>query len=113
MAFDLGACPTGWSNYAAAGGRTIIGANPNGGNGLSQRDLGDTLGEETHTQVVGEMPPHSHSWGGGNSAGGSPIPFIAQNATAITTVVDTNTQGGGQPFNLMQPSIVLRYCRKD
>ena len=60
MAFNLGTCPTGWSAYAAAGGRTIIGVNAAGGNGLSQRNLGDTPGEETHTQTVNEMPLHGH-----------------------------------------------------
>lgn len=113
MAFDLPACPAGWSDYAAAGGRAIIGVNPSGGNGLSQRNLGDVLGEETHTQSVAEMAAHSHTWGGGNVAGGTPAPFISQNASGVTIVVGTSSQGAGQPFNVMQPSIALRYCVRD
>ena len=60
VSFNLSACPTGWSAYAAAGGRTIIGVNPADGNGLSQRNLGDTPGEETHTMTLTELVSHTH-----------------------------------------------------
>jgi microcystin-dependent protein len=60
VAFNLSACPAGWSPLSSAGGSTIIGVNPSGGNGLTQRNLGDTLGEEGHTMSVAEMPSHTH-----------------------------------------------------
>ena len=40
-------------------GRTAIGEGQ--GSGLSNRTLGQTLGEETHQLIVSEMPSHSHT----------------------------------------------------
>ena len=64
VAFNLAACPVGWSPLATAGGRTIIGVNAAGGNGLSARNLGDTVGEETHTlTVAGDAVALAHRLG--------------------------------------------------
>ncbi|MFO0617130.1 MAG: hypothetical protein U0414_31325 [Polyangiaceae bacterium] len=129
VAFDLPACPTGWSDYAAAGGRTIIGVNPAGGNGLSARALGDTVGTEAHAMTVAEMPPHTHTIylrapGSGPNvgywthdwtneivgAGGDSQPTIG---AGFQNFMNAEVQGGGGPFNVMQPSLALRYCRRD
>jgi microcystin-dependent protein len=67
-------------------GRTAIGAGQ--GPGLSNRNLGDQLGQETTTLTVSQLPPHVHTLPGGG-------------VTGVT--------GGGQPVNNMQPSLTLHY----
>jgi microcystin-dependent protein len=100
-------------------GRTTVGAGA--GNSLTPRILGQTLGEETHTLTVDEMPTHSHpvSWDG--------VP-IGQNVSTPTTggfmpgglyapntgyaAVNVLNSGGSQPHNNMQPSLVVNYIIK-
>jgi hypothetical protein len=126
LAFNLSACPSGWSLYAAAGGRAVIGVNAAGGNGLSQRNLGDVVGEETHTMSVAEMPSHSHTllidqeapacaggyWGmtwGATQTCNATEPTLGAGLQNFMTV---QAAGGGGPFNQMQPSVTLLYCQK-
>ncbi|HET6147592.1 MAG TPA: hypothetical protein VFH68_08665 [Polyangia bacterium] len=139
MAFDLDACPAGWAPFAPAGGRTIVGTNAAGGNGLSARTRGQTLGEEAHTLTVAELPAHSHT---GTTAGGNAMTYrvvyttlganTANNhavgwtgGSAFTDYTDANyalsahthafataAAGGGQAHNQMQPSLALLYCKK-
>lgn len=87
-------------------GRAQIGIGT--GSGLSPRALGDTVGEETHTLTQGEMPSHSHSYGGTLLTstivpppldGVSPNPFPAA----------TGNTGGNGAHNNMQPSLAINY----
>jgi hypothetical protein len=129
MAFNLSACPTGWTAYSAAGGRTIIGVNATGGNGLSAYTLGQTVGEETHTMSVGEIAAHSHTLeinleGSGPNEGYWNFSWSAagvvgsQSATPATlggglqNFMTVETTGSTTPFNQLQPSIALLYCQK-
>jgi hypothetical protein len=133
VAFNLSACPMGWSAFSAAGGRTLIGVNVDGGNGLSQRNLGDTPGEETHTMAISEMVSHTHTiliYGTGsgpnegtwnftwNPSTGNSV-FGSQSATpailggGYQNFMANQPAGGGTPFNQMQPSIALLYCVKN
>ena len=102
MAFNLASCPTGWSLYGAANGRTIIGV----GGGYT---LGDIGGEETHTLSIAEMPSHTHGrrYGLSDSGGGYPSgdPWGGYRQSEPT--------GGDQPHNNMQPYIALVYCVKN
>ncbi|MEO7035635.1 MAG: hypothetical protein ABI548_17050 [Polyangiaceae bacterium] len=116
MAYNLPACPAGWVALPAAGGRTIVGVNPAGGNGLSQRSLGATVGEETHTMSVAELAPHTHSEHVANANGytgidGLPAGSGLEGDTHFTTF-NTGATGTGVPFNNMQPSIAFLYCQK-
>jgi microcystin-dependent protein len=109
-------------------GRTSIGAGT--GSGLTPRTLGQTLGEETHVLVVGEMPSHNHSQNPhshGPSAGstnfvgsnasestgtglivsGSPIYITQFDPTTGQTTATNNLTGGGAAHNNMQPSGVV------
>lgn len=118
MAFDSDTCPSGWTAYTAANGRTIIGVGNSGAAGSVNHTRGSTGGEEKHTQTINEMPSHNHneqfnytnsdgvgSYGGrisiqsaDSQPGGNPY-------TAYT--------GGGQAFNVMNPYVTLLYCKKN
>jgi hypothetical protein len=119
MAFDLDACPPGWSTYAPAGGRTIIGVTA-GGTGVTARARRDTLGEETHALAVNEMPGHTHTHEIRSIVG----PFTNSTTGLFTTggsgvganfgsSAPSSSAGEGRPFTNYQPSIALRYCLKD
>jgi hypothetical protein len=128
MAFDLPTCPAGWSPYAAAGGRVVIGA----GVGLAR---GATVGSDQTTLSVAQMPAHTHSQSNtphshGPSHGGSfitrggpgtPAALIAggggfeytSSTTDATVSITILPAGGGQPFDNRQASIALTYCIKN
>lgn len=90
------------------------------GVGLTNRQLGQTLGEETHLLTVPEIPAHNHSaavtdpghvHGGGLGSSslvisGGSVPFSAANTlSAVTGIsVSIGNTGGGASHNNMQPS---------
>ena len=64
-------CPTGWSLFAPAGGRFIVGAGLNGNKDKNNQELSDyptfkdepanaVGGEEKHAQKLEELVPHKH-----------------------------------------------------
>jgi hypothetical protein len=130
MAFNLAACPAGWTALTTAAGRTIIGVNA-GANGLSARALGATVGEERHTMTVPELPSHDHQlWLREYSASSGPGGFWTVNwqLAGLTTgsgngnpplygagfqnAMTVQPTGSGTPANVMQPSLALLYCQK-
>ena len=122
VAFDLSACPTGWSEFTAGRGRAIIGTNPTAGGGISVRTLGQTGGEETHTLTINEIPAHDHPAATGSqfvqvifSGGGGSIYSLGANLGSWSLPVSptTGSTGGGQAHNNMPPFIALLYCQKD
>src|SRR5688572_24089539 len=123
MAFDLAACPSGWTDFGAAAGRTIVGVGV--GLGLTPRTLGDTGGSESHTLTTAQMAVHSHSEripipgtsslvvASASDAGGGARYSIhpsgnAQDGGDLTT----GNAGEGQAHPIMDPFIALRYCKK-
>ncbi len=73
---------------------------------LTQRALGQEIGEETHLQSVGEMPSHSHSQEVARSAplNYRPVPGGGGDGNDWHWNGITSNTGGGQPFNVMQPT---------
>lgn len=131
VAFNLASCPSGWSEYTAARGRTVIGTNPAqfanpGGEGvISARTLGTQGGAETHTLTVAEMPSHNHSGTSADPAGtanaifnttaamtGSGYGALAANTGTRWGVGNLSSQGGGGAHNNMPPFVALLYCQK-
>lgn len=89
------------------------------GPGLSNYDLGQSGGEETHTLLASEIPVHTHQIQVDASVATQTAPggnVLAQSATgALYSSTATATmapgallpQGGGQPHNNMMPYITL------
>ncbi|WNZ24840.1 hypothetical protein HJG54_19635 [Leptolyngbya sp. NK1-12] len=94
-----------------ARGRTIIGFGQ--GSGLTNRDLGQLVGAETHTLTLAQMPVHSHQPSVGSffvsPGSGGAFTVSTQSGAMHNTTLNTNSQGQGQAHNNMQPSIVMSW----
>lgn len=117
VAFDSpNGCPQGWSEYANARGRTIIGVGQ--GTGLSSRAYQALGGSEELRLALDQLPPHNftvnarsavaNSAGDRYNAGGKDYPAILQSPT----IIETNSIGKGDPIDKMPPYVVLYYCKK-
>lgn len=99
--------------------------------GVSASTIGNTGGEQAHTQQVSELVSHNHSisdpthdhtvappviinqsgsgsyTGAVGTGGTSPWP-----TSSVSTGISINNTGGGSPFNVVAPAIVLNYIIK-
>ncbi|HEY1035532.1 MAG TPA: hypothetical protein VGE09_11185 [Pseudoxanthomonas sp.] len=78
------------------------------GSGLTSRQLGQTLGAETHVLTIPEMPAHTHSEYAWNAAGASTVGAAGGNFGQR----QTGSTGGDQPHNNMQPTAFLNAMVK-
>lgn len=100
-------------NLPTVAGRALVGVGQ--GNGLTNRNLGDLFGEETHLLSLQEIPSHNHGNGiytrllrppyGGSLTGGDTTGSGSEQAVGPGDSADIQAQGGGQAHNNMQPSI--------
>ena len=100
-------------------GRFILGATKSIGantNNLTQREVGESGGEESHLLTINEMPSHTHSifnWNGlpgGNTMGINASSVIGTGWTGNT--YNTTYIGGTQPHNNMPPFYTMIYIIK-
>lgn len=99
------------------------------GAGLTNRVMGAKAGEESHLMTNAELLPHSHVMththtynyptilaGIALAPGELPVlvpPVVATpSITSSTGSLRTSNQGGGNPFNVMQPYLVVGYMIK-
>jgi hypothetical protein len=127
MAFDLDACPLGWTEMTRAKGRTIVGAS----DGHPRNQMG---GGETVTLTEGQLPAHRHpvsdpghvhpaavstfiqggapGEGPANIAQGGNSYVFTRNTGSAGTGISVGNTGGGQPVPVMPPFLALIYCKK-
>jgi len=103
MAFNLAACPAGWSPYSSAVDRMVIGSG-------SSYSLGASGGEATHVLTIGEMPAHSHSLPNALYLGGR---GLGRSGNSYGAASGTGSAGSGAAHNNMPPYVALLYCQKD
>lgn len=113
----------GRTNFALPDLRGRVPIHPGQGPGLSNYTLGQTGGLETATLSVNNLPSHSHTLNGDNTAGGKEFPGPAHVIGASMTdkmysVNPPNTSmnprsigntGNTQPFSIVQPFECINY----
>jgi microcystin-dependent protein len=84
-------------------------------------NIGQQLGEYSHTLTLQEMPQHNHNAYGSPTNANQPVPNSAVLATAanvyrsydnLTPLQTTSISmaGGSQPHNNTQPYLALNFC---
>ena len=87
--------------------RGRVSGNIGTGAGLTARSLGATVGAETHQLALSEIPAHSHNYTRYNTLFNN-VPGVGgsnNNVWQGTTTISTNSQGGGDSHNNMQPTL--------
>lgn len=75
-------------------------------------NMGQTGGESSHTQTVNELVGHTHTidyWGSGTT---NRYGTDYHTGDANSAASATNSTGGGLPFNVLDPYLVLNYIIK-
>lgn len=90
-------------------GRVVIGSGA--GDGLTERTLGETGGEEEHTLTVGELASHTHGiYADAIFQAITPVDPNRAYTESIVTVKETAATGGDEAHNNMQPYFALRFA---
>jgi microcystin-dependent protein len=115
----FGSADTGMFRLPDMRGRAAIGTGT--GSGLTNRDLADTTGTETHQLTTSEIPSHGHSDTGHQHTTGNSLTFLALTGEepvlmpnpipALTGSASANitSTGGDGAHNNMQPSLALNF----
>lgn len=117
VAFE-GACPTGWTAYANAKDRVLVGAG-------NQYASGQTGGADWLTLTINQMPSHNHKNGISDNNSNEIFVYGSTAATPYKYGVEgepnytgkyqgyTETVGGDQAFDNRQAYLALNYCKKN
>lgn len=95
-------------------GRVLVGADSLGGSSANvvtateADSLGKKAGEEKHKQEINEMPTHDHYFRGGDNSSGTG-PYTGEATDLHNMTFRTSLEGGGQPFNIMQPYMTIHW----
>lgn len=92
-------------------GRGLHGAGYEGGTGGYTFTMGERLGAKAKTIDVTQIPAHSHTQRGATASSGAIASAVTQNAapSGVTTATTTSSVGGGLPFDVMQPVVVVGW----
>jgi hypothetical protein len=97
-------------------GRAIASLGISSSGGSTTWVLGQTAGEQLHTQSVAEMPAHSHTGSfirGGDGGGGTDQEVRTGSLPGTLNVnVTMTSNGGGDPFNITQPTTFYNMFMK-
>lgn len=114
LAFALSSCPTGWSQYTAASGRSIVGT---GGFSQSYRGqnysknyvLGERGGVRAFRLHNSEVPKITTS-GGSKASPNCDYPGCSYSGVTVPNISQATY---GSAFDNQDPYIALLYCRKN
>jgi len=104
-----GSCPSGWTEYTAARGRTIVGT-PSGGTdegtvGTALTDLG--------TRTITDVPAHTHDIKWRTGSYGSDVATTFYSGAKYTWETGPIETVGSASVDVTMPYIQLTYCEKD
>lgn len=81
-----------------------------------RKNLGTIGGEEKHTMTIKELVSHNHTynrtWGGSSTTDVAGKTQAGYGDASYWNDGITNSAGGGQPFNIMQPYVTTNYIIK-
>ncbi|KQW93337.1 phage tail protein [Massilia sp. Root418] len=114
----------GRSNFALPDLRDRYAMGVGQGSGLSSRNLGEALGEQTVALLASEMPAHAHPQGAAGGLATETTPgsstlmgatrgvqlYSASGATADAYAGALCPVGSGQPHNNLQPTLGINFC---
>lgn len=89
-----------------AAGRAILIAGAGGG--LTERAVGDKVGEETHTLGSSEIPTHSHTYDKTVAAASTVLGALEGIQLGAYSTESTGDYGGNGAHNNMQPSFAVK-----
>lgn len=119
MAFDLAQCPSGWSYYSAATGRSIIGTGRytegTHGSFAFNYSLRQRTGTALNRLSISHLPAHTHSTTTVRSVHTTEVSggFSTSGSKLSATNSQTGSTGGNHAFDQRPPTIALTYCRKN
>ncbi len=117
-AFNLAACPTGWSSFSEGIGRTIVGVGDSVTEGITSKALMQNGGAETVTLTVEQMPSHGHvltlpGRAGNNAFVNRPAGWGNDDDVRVDQAASTSATGGSQAHENMPPYVALLFCQKN
>jgi microcystin-dependent protein len=92
-----------WERFAE--GRTLVGFSTNTDDPIEYKTMGEEFGENEHTLTELEMPSHVHKISLASQTNEGV--FIESDSTNSGNKAETDSAGGDQPHNNIQPSKVV------